>query len=190
MHNQMLSWPRGRRIRSSVPNRKNPVGQDHRPQPATTQEELFGPWTKGLVHPTAGPALLGAAEPNSLQFEIRPDQLVQVQSSREDIPAEHSRCPITDRQEAADRVIRFFLEESNLAFVALLKITKTVADHASSSQTSDSWHLKDWVMSRGLSVVTKKIMGRGDVEVLEENLTASELRLATGGWFERRGRFG
>lgn len=188
MHNQISRGP-GRGIGSSVPNRQNPVGQDHRPQPATTQEELFGPWTKGVVHPKAGPALLGAAEPNSLEFEIRPDQLVQIQSPRDDISAEHSRCSITDRQVAADRVVRFFFEERNLSFVAPLKIKKTVADHTSSSETSNSRHLKDWVMTCGPSKVTEKIMGRGDVEMLEQNLTASELRLGARELFGRRGRF-
>lgn len=56
------------------------IRQDARAQASTALEKFFRAGRNGAIHPVARPAFLHATKTNTLNFEISPDQLIQIDS--------------------------------------------------------------------------------------------------------------
>src|SRR5437764_8079444 len=55
--------------------------EDPRPQASVTFQELFGTHAERLIHPVTRPAFTGASKTNALQFELLPDQAIQIHTA-------------------------------------------------------------------------------------------------------------
>jgi len=56
------------------------IRQDARAQASTALEKFFRAGRDGAIHPVTGPAFLRAMKTDTLNFEIAPDQRIQIDS--------------------------------------------------------------------------------------------------------------
>jgi hypothetical protein len=114
----------------------------------------------------AGFALLDTGEAYALNFELNPNQGVQVHAGDQHIAAGGTRLCLREAYLAAERVEDFERKEGDLAFVVLLEIEESVAAYAAPGDALDLVHFDDGVLAGGLFVVAKKVMAERDKKLM------------------------
>jgi len=80
---------------------KNAVGQNARPQTASTPQKFLRAGRNRPIHPVTGPAFLGPAKPNPLNFKIFSDQNVEIDIACKNISPQTTWTNALDLQRAA-----------------------------------------------------------------------------------------
>jgi len=123
------------------------------------------PGSERLVHPIAWPAFLRAFELDTLDFELCPNQIVQIDPARDHIPPRRRGRNAGQFQRVTQLLKNFKGKESDLSFVLIFVIEIAIARNSVSGDALDLGHFDDRVLARGPLVVPEIIMTRRNVKM-------------------------
>lgn len=102
---------------------------------------------------------------HSLHLEFRPDELVQILTARDNIAAQDRRIGTVNSEFIAKSVKNFFGEKSDLSFIVILVIEKTIAANTVTGHTFYLVNFDGRMRIWGFAVMPEVVMAWGNVEM-------------------------
>jgi hypothetical protein len=125
----------------------------------------------------AGFAFANTFKLRVLQFESFSDELVQIYPARYDVPAGCSGGFFRQAEFTANRLENFRGEKSDLAFVIILKIKKTITPHTTAGDAFNFPHLDDLMPAGRLAMAPKKIVPRRNEKTFNADFQRNRHRI-------------
>jgi hypothetical protein len=155
-----------RRFRQARSHYRQPSrAKNARPQAPSSFQCGFCAGSKGTVHPETRPALFGSEKVNITNRELVPDQVVQPNSTGDNVTPKNRWRPVPDPELSAETIICFLLKKCNLPFIGLLIIEEPVSFDSLTGNAPNRGHLESWITRRLIPLMAKKIMTRRNVEM-------------------------
>ena len=102
---------------------------------------------------------------HTLDFKFHPHERIQIQARRDNISPRDPGDFAPHSKQAANLLKYFGSEKSDLAFVVVLKIKKTVAQDAAAGEALNLRDSHGWMLSRPPIVMPEKIVPGRNIEV-------------------------
>ena len=141
------------------------VAQDACAQSTAALQKLVRAGAERLVHPITWPAFFRALELHTLDFELRPNQIVQVDLARDHIPPRRRGRNASQIERITQRLKDVEGKKSDLSFVLIFVIEIAVAHDSMSGDAFDPRHFDDRMLARGPFVVPEIIVTRRNVKM-------------------------
>jgi len=106
-------------------------------------------------------------ESNALNFELLPDQLIQIDAFSDGIPPDQPRRTIPKFHRATKMMKDFQSEKCDLTFVTFFVVEKTVAANAVTGHAVDYGNLQNRIIVRFPPMMAEKVVARGKVKMTD-----------------------
>lgn len=149
------------------------VAEYARPKSATAFEPLLRTRTRGLVHPITGRRFTHAFKFNRAHEETDTHMRHEIESFQQHIAPEGSGRKIRKRKMSLHLLIHMMVKKSDLPPVVGLVVKEAITLDAAPRATHHLGNLPGRIQSSRLTMVTKKIVSRGDKQMVDDDLHAS-----------------
>ena len=143
------------------------VAQNQCAQAAAAFKKLFRARRNRPVHPVTGPTFLCATKPNALNFELLPDQLIQIDTRSDGITADKARRTIPKFHRATKLIENLKSEKRDLTFVTFLVVEKTVSANTVTGHAVDRWNFNNWMIVRFTSMMAEKVVAGRNIKTTD-----------------------
>jgi hypothetical protein len=144
-----------------------------RPQAAAASHGLFRSGGERRVHPIAGATFFGAKKVNALELKLDFNQFVQTNPAGDHVPTKNFRTAVPNSKLQAKILIRFFLKESDLAFVTFFVAEVPVPGDPFSGYALNPSHFDGCVVAGRLFVVTDVVVAGGNEQMTNLKINAN-----------------